>query len=252
MPPLDRRRLFTLIGGGIAAAAILVVIDQQTSAGSRTPAAGPDPTRPATATPETPDAGPATPEPAATGSGTTPAAQTPAGADATLIVYFSRAGENYPDLDLEIGNTAQLAGFIHDRVGGDLFELVPADPYPTSYDETTVRARTELDQGVFPGFTGDAPDTSRYTTVFLGYPNWWGEQPMIVQTFLRDHDLSHARVVPFTTHEGSGFGNSLSVLARYAPQAGVLEGFATRGRSVHENPDGTRGDVGAWLDQLGF
>ncbi|MEU4427538.1 flavodoxin [Actinoplanes sp. NPDC024001] len=170
----------------------------------------------------------------------------------TLVVFFSRAGENYPDLDLEIGNTAQIAGFIHDRVGGDLYEIVPAEPYPASKDETSTQAQREQDERVYPEIRGEVPDTDRYGTVFLGAPNWWLEQPMVVQTFMRDRDLGNATVIPFVTHDGSGFGNALDVLARYYPDAEVLQGFAERGVNVFNDPDKARTDVDAWLQGLGF
>lgn len=169
-----------------------------------------------------------------------------------LIAYFSRTGKNYGDVNLEVGNTARIAQFIGDRTGGDLFEIAAAEPYPDSYDETTDRAQREQDDHIFPEIAGTVPDTAAYDTVFLGFPIWWAEQPMVVQTFMRDHDLNHATVIPFVTHEGSSFGNSLAVIKRYYPQARLVDGFAARGTAVHDHPDATRRDVEHWLQQLGF
>lgn len=169
-----------------------------------------------------------------------------------LVVYFSRAGQNYGGQDLQVGNTAQIAQFIHESVGGDIYEIVPADPYDGSYEDTLQRATEEQTDRVFPEIAGTAPDTSGYDTVFIGYPIWNGEQPMVVQTFLRDHDLNHATVIPFVTHEGSGFGNSLAVLRQYYPDATILDGFQRRGSDVARDPDAARQAVDQWLRQSGF
>ncbi|SFF73838.1 flavodoxin [Curtobacterium sp. YR515] len=169
-----------------------------------------------------------------------------------LVVYFSRTGENFPNLDLDIGNTARLAIAIDEHVDGDIYEIVPADPYPADRDDTSEQAQREQDEGIYPNIAGAQPDTSAYDTVFLGYPNWWGEQPMIVQTFMRDHDLGDATIVPFTTHDGSGFGNSLNVLEDYYPDANILDGLAMRGADVADDPDAVQGEVDEWLDGLGF
>lgn len=236
--PLDRRKMLALIAGGAATLAAAVTVDICSASDRAVQATGP------------------------VGAGTQPSvpAPVPSGTEAApgvrgsgvLVVYFSRAGENYPSLDLDVGNTAQVAGFIHGRVGGDLFEIVPAEPYPESYDETTVQAQAELDEQVYPQIAGAVPGADRYGTVFLGYPIWWGEPPMVVQAFMRSRDLNGARLVPFVTHEGSGFGSSLEVLERAYPRAEQLEGFAARGVDVYEDSDRVRRDVGSWLAGLGF
>lgn len=202
-----------------------------------TPAPAPAPAASSTAT----DAAP----------GAAPAEELAPGAD-TLVVYFSRTGENFPNLDLEVGNTARVALAINDRVAGDIYEIVPAEAYPEDPDETSELAQQEQDDGIYPEIAGTVADTSGYDTVFLGYPNWWGEQPMVVQTFMRDNDLGDATIVPFTTHDGSGFGNSLSVLSEYYPSATILEGLALRGTAVADDPDSVSTDVNAWLDGLGL
>ncbi|MFM9448766.1 flavodoxin [Streptomyces acidiscabies] len=170
----------------------------------------------------------------------------------TLIVYYSKTGRNYPDLDLTVGNTARIAGFIHDRLGGDIFEIVPTRPYPVDYDQTVDQAQREESRNIYPAIKGAVPDTDPYSTIFLGHPVWWGEQPMVVQTFMRDRDLNRGTIIPFVTHEGSGFGNSLDVLDQYYPEARVLDGFSARGTDVYDNPGAARRDVNAWLEGLGL
>lgn len=233
-------RLVTLLAVGVAALAALTVTNIANSSDtSRQPAPRAVPTA----------APPASPTPGSSES-SAPAEQS-SGAD-SIVVYFSRTGENFPNLDLEVGNTARLALAIDRHMQGDIFEIVPAAAYPADRDETSERAQREQDEGIYPEIAGDVPDMSRYDTVFLGYPNWWGEQPMVVQTFMRDHDLGDATIVPFTTHDGSGFGNSLSILEQYYPSSEILEGLAIRGTEVADDPGAVQGEVDDWLDGLGF
>lgn len=239
---VTRRKLLGLAAAGAASLAGLVAVDRRHSSGPASLTAGPvgdgdAPVQPA----------PPSPAPSASGSAA-PSSDT----SDTLVVFFSKTGRNYPDLNLKVGNTAQIARFIHDRIGGDIFEIKPAEPYPADYDATVSLAETEEQRTIYRPIQPGAPDTSHYRTVFLGYPIWWSEQPMAVQTFMRDHDLNHARIVPFVTHAGSGFGNSLSVLSQYYPQARVLDGFSAVGTQVHGEPAGARRDVGTWLARLGF
>lgn len=182
---------------------------------------------------------PATPTPASTSS-TTPET-TEESAETTLVVYFSYEG-----------STAQLAGFVHDRVGGDLYEIVPATPYSEDFDATADLAREEQRNGVYPEVAGEAFNTDQYDTIFLGHPNWWGEQPMVVQTFMREHDLNEKTIVPFISHDGSRFGNSLTVLEEYYPNATIREGFAIRGDEVSADASLAQQSVEGWLTGLGF
>lgn len=221
---VSRRKLLGLITAGSAAATGLLAVNWQNASGPGWPGISP------------------------VNAGGTP----PRRGDKTLVVFYSKTGRNFPDLNLEVGNTAQVAGFIHDRVGGDRYEVVPADPYPADYDETDRMAQREASERLYRPIKPGTPDTDQYGTVFLGFPVWWGEQPMAMQTFMRDHDLNGARIVPFVTHEGSQFGNSLEILERYYPQADVLDGYARQGQQVYRDPDGTRTQVNSWLEGLGF
>ncbi|MEU6419169.1 flavodoxin [Streptomyces spiralis] len=221
---VSRRKLLSLVTAGAASAAGLLIVDRRNASGPRLPGISP------------------------VNAGGPPRKR----GSKTLVVYFSKTGRNYPDLNLTVGNTAQVAGFIHDRVGGDIFEIHPAEPYPADYDQTVDMAQREERERIYRDIKPGAPDTDQYGTVFLGYPIWWGEQPMAVQTFMRRHDLNGSKIVPFATHEGSGFGNSLTVIKQYYPNADVLDGYTRQGQDVYRDPDGTRTEVGSWLRRLGF
>lgn len=151
-----------------------------------------------------------------------------------LIAYFSRSG-----------HTKEAAEAIRDKTDGDLFEIVPEEPYPKSYQATVDRFQAERDGNVMPPFRGGV-DMASYDTVFLGYPNWGSDMAPMAKSFLARYDLSGKTVIPFSTHGGGGWGRSLDTLKELAPGAAILEGFETS----HISSDKER--LSTWLEELGF
>ncbi len=170
-------------------------------------------------------------------------------ASKTIVVFYSRADENYADGGvevLEVGHTKVMAGYIAEALGADQHEIVPAEAYPFSYDECCDQASDELKKDVRPALAGELPDVSGYDTVFLGCPIWWGSEPMVVRSFLDAVDLSGKTVVPFTTHGGSGLGNVPANLQSRMPGATFLDGKAVAGTAV----DGAHDEVVDWAKSL--
>ncbi len=164
-----------------------------------------------------------------------------------LVVFFSRTQGIY-GADLEIGHTHRIANYIQAQTGADQYEIVPAQEYPTDYEETTVVAQEELASNARPEIANPLPDVSNYDVVFVGGPIWWGEYPMVVRTFLDGVDLNGKTVIPFVTHEGSGLGNTKQVLEQQYPNAQVLDGLAVRGTEAAEAEQ----TVVDWLSGLGI
>lgn len=122
----------------------------------------------------------------------------------TLIVYFSRTGEQYSVGNITKGNTAIVAEIIAEKTDGDLFEIkVVNDNYPNEYTPLIQFAKKEKQENARPEIIGNV-NIDNYDTVFIGYPNWWAEMPMPVYTFLEKYNLSSKKVYKFCTHEGSG------------------------------------------------
>lgn len=152
-----------------------------------------------------------------------------------LIAYYSRKGQNYLGgriVNLSVGNTEVVANKIKSFIGGDLFEIKTAKPYPTNYTETTEVAKAEKKADARPELSSHVGKMDEYDIIFLGYPNWWGTFPMAVFTFLEEYDFSGKTIIPFCTHEGSGIGRSESDIKKLCPEAKVLAGVAIRGGSV--------------------
>lgn len=179
-----------------------------------------------------------------------------------LIAYFSRVG----NMDFQegvdavtsasvnmlangiAGNAELLAGMVQDATGGEVFFIEQEEKYPAGYDDTTDVAAQEQDDNARPGLISQVEDMTAYDTVILIYPNWWGDLPMGVQTFLEAYDFSGKTIYPLCTHEGSGLGRTPDTIAALCPNATVGEGLAVRGRSAAS----AQGEVETWLAGLGF
>ena len=152
----------------------------------------------------------------------------------TLVVYYSRAGQNYTSdgvVDLKVGNTAIVAQQIQKLTGADIFQIETVKQYAADYYKCTQEAKEELNAKARPALKADI-DISKYDTIYLGWPCWWGTLPMCMFTFIEKHDWTGKTVIPFTTHEGSGFGSGLSDLKAAIPSATVKKGLSIRGSNV--------------------
>lgn len=169
-----------------------------------------------------------------------------------LVVYFSRTRGVYGG-DLKKGNTARVAEYIQKKTDGDIYEIVPRKSYPNNYERTTEVAQEEQENNARPAIKGKLPNVRKYDTIFIGAPVWWGEYPMVVRTFLDNaKDLNGKTLIPFTTHEGSGLGNTTETLRRQFKKSTVRRGFSVNGNTVKENPRRVQRQVNDWLDDLGY
>lgn len=175
---------------------------------------------------------------------------TPARSDSatTLLVYFSRAGENYWNggrRTLDVGNTEVLANLIRDRIDCDVYRIEAAEPYPDRYDPTVARNVDEQNSETRPEIAGILPDLIGYDTVLLGSPIWNVQPPMIMATFAAAADLAGKDVHPFVTYAVSGLGNTGSFYRDLNTGARFHDGLAVRGEEVRDASAGS--DVDRWL-----
>lgn len=185
-----------------------------------------------------------------------------AGGKKSLVVYFSVPETDNPhNMTREednsvvvvngkvLGNTQYVAQLIQRMTGSDIFRIEPRQPYPTDHRTLVNLAKAEQDGNARPAIAGALENPEAYDTIFIGYPNWWTDMPMILYTFLERHDFSGKTIIPFNTHGGSGFSGTIATIARLQPNARVArEGFAiSRGRM-----DEAEAGVAAWLKELGY
>ena len=171
-----------------------------------------------------------------------------------LVLYFSRTGEQYTVGVIDKGNSAIVAEMIAEQTGADLFEVLPVDDhYPMTYNALTDVAKQEQNAKARPEYAKeDQPDFSHYETIFVGAPVWWGDWPMIMYTVFENNDFSGKKLIPFSTHEGSGLSGFDRKLQNACPDAEVLIGLAIRGNDCQNRQDSVKQSVEAWLSGLGF
>jgi Putative NADPH-quinone reductase (modulator of drug activity B) len=134
-----------------------------------------------------------------------------------LVVYFSATG-----------TTKSAAKKVKKATGGKLYQIKAAKPYISadlSYDNDNCRANVEQQDGtVRPKVKGKVKNIRKYDVIFLGYPIWWGKEPMIIRTFLESYNLKGKKIVPFCTSGGSGISGSMKGVKAAAKGAKVVKG----------------------------
>lgn len=154
-----------------------------------------------------------------------------------LIVYFSWSG-----------NTRKIAEKIHAKVGGDLVELKTVTPYSSDYNTVLDQARKEQSQQARPALRTRIENIDQYNIIILGYPNWWASIPMPIATFLETYDLSGKKIIPFCSNGGGRLGQSVSAIAKLAPDSEMLEPLAVQYGGV-ANLDS---EIDRWLVKNGI
>jgi flavodoxin len=152
-----------------------------------------------------------------------------------LLVYYSRAGENYyygGRRTLKVGNTEVVAGMIRQLIACDVYRIEAADPYSDDYDATVDRNVREQNDNARPGIANPLRSISDYDTVLVGSPIWNNRAPMIMSTFVESLDFNGKTLYPFVTYAVSGLGSTERDYAASAPGATIGEGLAVRGEEV--------------------
>lgn len=165
------------------------------------------------------------------------AAATAASGGGGIIVFFSWSG-----------NTRQIAGEIASQTGYPVVELELEQPYSTNYSTCLDESQRDQNQQARPALTTRIDDFDNYSTVIVGYPNWWASIPMPIATFLESYDFSGKTILPFSSNGGGGLGQSVSAISKLAPDATIGNALSIYYTGGSEMPD----DVAAWLASNGI
>lgn len=148
------------------------------------------------------------------------------------------------------GNVQQLAGWIQEETGGELFSIQVTDPYPSDWDACLERANEERGQNARPALVEpQVENLDSYDTVFLGYPNWWYGVPMALLTFLEENDLSGKDVYLFCSHGTGGLARSVEIITEAAPEANISDNIFD---CYEEDAPVSQENIQAWVAELGF
>ncbi len=176
-----------------------------------------------------------------------------------LIAYFSWAENAVLEEGVDAmtspsvsdpGNVQQLAGWIQEETGGELFSIQVTDPYPSEWDACLERANEEQGQDARPALVEPQVENfDSYDRVFLGYPNWWYGVPMALLTFLEENDLSGKDVYLFCSHGTGGLARSVEIITEAAPEANISDNIFD---CYEEDAPASQGNIQAWVAELGF
>lgn len=158
-------------------------------------------------------------------------------ADNVLIAYFSWGG-----------NTQGIAEEIQKQTGAELFEITLVNPYSNDYNTVLDEAQRDQSEQARPELASHVENMEEYDTIILGYPNWWASIPMPIASFLEEYDFSGKTIIPFCSHGGGRFGQSLTAIEKLAPDAIMGEALSIHYSGGSNMPD----DVREWLSDNGI
>lgn len=173
-------------------------------------------------------------------SGTEENTDAVSGSGNILVVYYSATG-----------NTEEVANYIADTTGGDLFEVEPAEPYTDDdlnwTDDNSRVSQEYADESLrdVELVTTEVENWDSYDTVFIGYPIWWGIAAWPMNTFVENNDFTGKTVIPFCTSSSSGIGDSGTLLADLAGTGDWQDGERFRSGA-------DEADVQEWVNGLGL
>jgi len=175
-----------------------------------------------------------------------------------LIVYFAVAENSEVDAISSAsvrevngeakGNIRILADTIQRKVGGDFFSIKTAQDYPGDINPLIDFAAKEQKVNARPELVSHIENLDKYDTIFIGYPNWWYDLPMPLYSFFEEYDFSGKNIIPFNTHNGSGFSSTIETIEKLEPKATVMKGFTTNQRNILK----VEADVDKWIDEMGI
>ena len=173
-----------------------------------------------------------------------------------LVAYFSWADNAILADDVDAvaspsvippGNVQQLAGWVQEETGGDLFPIQVTEPYSSDWDECLDRANQERRDDARPELEESVENLSDYDTVFLGYPNWWYGVPMPLLTFLEENDLSGKQVYLFCSHGTGGLAGSVEIITEAAPDAEISDNIFD---CYEEDASSSREEIQSWVSEV--
>lgn len=176
-----------------------------------------------------------------------------------LVAYFSWADNAVIEGKVDAvaspsvtapGNVQQLAQWVSERTGGDLFSIQVTEPYSSDWDACLERANQERAEDARPELTASVEQLERYDTVFLGYPNWWYGVPMALLSFLEENDLSDKQVYLFCSHGTGGLASSVEQIDEALPDSTALSENIFD--VYEEDAASSQQDILAWLEELGY
>ena len=175
-----------------------------------------------------------------------------------LVAYFSWADNAAVEGEVDAvsspsvtkpGNVEQLALWVQERTGGELFSIRVTEPYPSDWDECLERANEEKADGARPELAQSVENMEDYDVIFLGYPNWWYSCPTAILSFLEEYDLSGKQIYLFCSHGTGGLASSVEDIRAAIPNSSISEHVFD---VYEEDAASSKQDIEIWLEELGY
>ncbi|WP_270438028.1 flavodoxin [Faecalibacillus intestinalis] len=144
------------------------------------------------------------------------------------------------------GSTQNIAKEIQKQTNSDIFEIVPEVAYSDDYDMVVDDVKKEQQEKARPKIKNKIENIDEYETIYVGYPNWWGEMPMILYTFFEDYDLSNKTITLFCTSGESGLSDTEKTIQVLEPSAPMVKGLYVSKSASKE----ATGDVKEWVNEI--
>ena len=154
-----------------------------------------------------------------------------------LVLFYSQTG-----------NTKGVAQEIVTRIGAEMEEIVPVQPYDTGFRATIERCLKDREEGKIIEIQPLTADPAKYDVIFIGYPVWFGTYAPPVATFLDQTDLSGKKIVPFCTFGSGGLDSSVRDMMEKQPNAEILPGYGVRAARM----DAVSYEIDQFLKANGF
>ena len=175
-----------------------------------------------------------------------------------LVAYFSWADNAVVEGEVDAvsspsvtkpGNVEQLALWVQERTGGELFSIRVTEPYPSDWDECLERANEEKADGARPELAQSVENMEDYDVIFLGYPNWWYSCPTAILSLLKEYDLSGKQIYLFCSHGTGGLASSVEDIRAAIPNSSISEHVFD---VYEEDAASSKQDIETWLEELGY
>lgn len=167
-----------------------------------------------------------------------------------LVAYFSMP-DNVDDSTVTIngqvlGNNQYFAQVIQEETGADVFRIEPETPYPTDHETLVDLAADEQNENARPAIKDAIENFDDYDVIFVGYPIWWSDMPMIMYTFFDTYDFSDKTIIPFGTHGGSGWAGTPDAIAELEPNAEIIDGLSISRNNIEYAHD----QISEWVKNV--
>ena len=163
----------------------------------------------------------------------------------SIVIYFSRADENYSVGYINKGNTEVIAEYIRDLTGADLFKVERKIPYAKDYQTCIEEAKLEQNNNERPELVNMLESIDEYDTIYIGSPIYWGTIPQPMFTQLEKLNWNGKTIKIFTTHEGSGLANVVNDVEKICVGAIIKNSLAIYGHDVYNSKE----KVEAWIKE---